>query len=185
MATLKRLSDDVLELDSHTAHEQGWFLGGCLIVALSAIVGVALVGIAADGKVPLSLGLIPLAGLVGGILVSLVSFQLQETWLLSPEGVRLRRQWFGRTPREHMLARCDEIHSLAVEASNRQPRRWRLLLIRHDASTLELFGYNTVLEPEEERWREVCALGEQVARHLVVPLRLPEGEERARRGGSV
>ena len=72
-------------------------------------------------------------------------------------------------------------HSLALDASDRQPLRWRLLLIRHDASTLELNGYNNVLEPEEERWREVCELGQQVARHLVVPLLLPQEQERARR----
>ena len=176
MSTLKQLSADVFELDSHTPHEMAWIGGGCLLLTFAGIFGVAALGVAADGG-PLRLILAAfLTTLVLGIGVTLLSSCLQESYLIGTEGVKLRKRWMGRG-RDRLLARRDQIQCLALDGSDRLPRRWRLMLVTLDGQTQELAGYG-VQESEDECWQESCRLGEAVAAALGVALRLPEGVDR-------
>lgn len=142
---------------------------GCTLLGLGGALGLGALGQWLDGGPvrPVALGMVAL--LVLGTLVFLAGSCVQESFLLSGEGIRLRR---GR--RERMLARCDQIHGLALDAYHRLPRRWRLLVVLRDGHTLSLSGYI-------ESWETVSELGAAVAGVLAVPLRLPEGGERDRR----
>jgi len=181
MNTLRRLNPEVLELDSETPNEQAWLGGGCLLMALSGILGLAILGSGADGAGGLLrwIGLACLATFGLGIVVTWLAFLLQESYLLGATGVRLRRRWLGHS-RERWLARADQIHCLALDGSERGPRSWRLMLVCNDAQTHELAGYSRH-ETEDQRWKEVCDLAHEVALALATAVRLPEGLERERR----
>jgi hypothetical protein len=178
MATLTQLNSETLELDSETPHEQSWLGGGCLLIALGGIFGLAALAQAADGpRVPIPwFGEICLLIVVLGVAVTWLGFQLQESYLIRPTGIHLRRRWLGGS-HDHLLTRKTQIHCLALDGSDRLPRSWRLMLVGCDGQTRELAGYS-LKEHEEERWSEVCELGNRVASTLSVPFLLPEGQER-------
>ena len=176
MNTLKQLSADVLELDSHTPYELAWMGGGCLLITLSGILGFAALSIAADGGPVRWIVAAWVTMLVFGFGVTWLSCQLQESYLIGAEGIHLRRRWMGRG-RDRVLARREQIHCVALDGSDRLPRRWRLMLVTLDGQTRELAG-SSLTESEDECWSESCKLGEAVAAGLGVTLRLPEGVER-------
>lgn len=156
MSTLNRLSADVLELDSHTPHEMAWIGGGCFLLTFAGILGVAALGVAAEGG-PYRWILAPcLTVLVLGIGVTWLSSCLQESYLIGADGVKFRKRWMGRG-RDRLLARRDQIHCLALDGSDRLPRRWRLMLVTLDGQTRELAGYG-LQESEDECWSESCKL---------------------------
>ena len=179
MIILKNRKKAGLELDSVTPFEQAWLGSGCLLTTMGGLVMLAILGAGAEAS-PLRWFLLGGMGAVAlGLGMLLLSFWLEESYLLDPGGVRLRRCWFGFEQRR-WLAPSAQIQCLALDGSERGPSNWRLLLVRLDGKTHELAGYS-FLEEEEQRWQESVARATEVAAALNTSLRLPEGIERGRR----
>lgn len=168
-----------MELDSVTPNEQAWLGGGCLLMAVGGMMGLVILGAGAEAS-PLRWFLLGAIGMFAlGLCAMAIAFGLQESYLLEPAGVRLRRRW-GGFERKRWLARAEQIHCLALDGAERGPRNWRLMLVCRDGKTHELAGYS-LLENEEQRWPAAVTQAQQVAAALNVSLLLPEGIERERR----
>lgn len=168
------------ELENDTAGHT-WMGGGCLTATMGGLFGLAslLLGADADraallmGGLSVSMVLLGCAALVG------YGLTIRETYLVGPAGVELKRSWFKRQSRS-WVAPGAQILCLALDGSERLPRRWRLVLVRQDGTTHELRSHG-VGSDEAQEWEQKSRLGEELASRLGVPLLVPEPHERARR----
>jgi len=167
------------ELENDSAGVAG-LSAGCLMATLGGVFGLLALGLAADaeGAAPIVGGLSLLLLVVGLAILSLGGLAVQETFVLSAAGVELERSWLKRRSRASVASR-DRIRCLALDASERRPRRWRLVLVRQDGTLHQLRGHGVGTD-EEQNWAERCQLGQELAAVLGVPLLLPEPHERDR-----
>lgn len=179
MIIVRNRKKAVFELQSDTPFEQAWLGSGCMLTAMGGLVTLAILGAGAEAS-PLRWFLFGGLGVFAlGLGMLFLSFWLEESYLLDPSGVRLRRCWFG-FEQKRWLAPSAQIQCLALDGSERGPKSWRLLVVLLDGKTHELSGYSR-LEDEEQRWQDMVTRSREVAAALNTSLRLPEGVERGRR----